>query len=227
MKKEIYQIILFLLPNRFKPHLQKLKLGYQLTNYESSYLVQTGFIESTLNYDLKNQLGEYIPWMNYPVIEFLNKRIHNKLVVFEYGSGASTMFFAKRAKKIISIEYDKDWYKKIKKELFKKISNGQIHYHELNDSYPRAIDYHLNDQKCDVVVIDGRKRVKCAKRAFNYLSDIGVVIFDDTYRKCYKEGIDFYKKKGFRSIIFKGIKPTGFGTDQTTILYRDNNCLGI
>lgn len=111
--------------------------------------------------------------------------------------------------------------------LIKEVDNGTVHYEDLNNSYPNSIDKYMKGEKCDIAIIDGRKRVKCAKQVYKYLSGRGIVIFDDSHREYYHDGIEFYKEKGFRSITFKGIKPTGRGTDQTTLLYRDGNCLGI
>jgi protein-L-isoaspartate O-methyltransferase len=165
--------------------------------------------------------------MNYPLIEFLNEKLKKDLVLFEYGSGFSTVFFARRTKKVVSIEYDKEWYQKVNDIIIKEVDNGIVHYEELNDFYPHAVEKHMKSEKCDIIVIDGRMRVKCAKLGYKYLSERGVVIFDDSFRKKYHEGIKFYKEKGFKTITFKGIKPTGFKTAQTTLLYRSDNCLEI
>lgn len=225
--KYFYKFVLFLLPKKYKSLLQKFKLGYQLTTSESSYLVQTGYVNSSINHTLRDKNNEYVPWMNYPFIDFLKEKISNDLIVFEYGSGASTIFFAKKTKKIISVEYDREWYEKIKNVLLDEVDNGTVHYEELNDTYPKSIEKYMINEKCDIVIIDGRKRVKCAKIAYKYLSEKGVVIFDDSYRQYYSDGIKFYKEKGFKTITFRGIKPTGIGTDQTTLIYRDGNCLGV
>ncbi len=204
-----------------------MKLGYALVSSEHSYLVQTGYVDSRLDYSLLDRKQACLPWMNYPLIDFLEEKLNKDMTVFEYGSGYSTLFFAQRTKRVASVEYNSEWYHKVKKMLGEKTSNAQVHYQELNATYPYAIEKQLKGEKCDILVIDGRKRVKCAKIGFDHLSDSGVLIFDDTYRKYYQEGIQFYLDKGFKSIRFKGLKPTGFGTDETIVLYRDNNCLGI
>ena len=227
MKNKIYRLIYFFAPKKSKLFLKKLNLGYNLASLETSYLVQTGYVNSVINDSISNTNKESIPWMNYPFIDFLNEKLQKNLVVFEYGSGFSTIFFAKRTKKVISIEYNKDWYHKVKDLLKENCDNAEVQYSELNDSYVNAIERYTENEKCDIVVVDGRKRVKCAKLAYNHLSEKGVVIFDDSHREYYKEGLNFYKEKGYKSITFKGIKPTGFGTDQTTLLYKSNNCLGI
>jgi predicted O-methyltransferase YrrM len=40
--------------------------------------------------------------------------------VFEYGSGGSTLFFGERAKVLVSVEHDREWYKVLKQHLEKR-----------------------------------------------------------------------------------------------------------
>lgn len=227
MKKKFNKIALAILPSGLRSFLRKLKLGYRMVSSEKSYLVQTGYVYSSLDSKLTDQNNEYIPWMNYPFIAFLEERLSKDLVVFEFGSGASTIFFAKKVKKVDSVEYDKEWYEKIKTILSNEVDNAKIHYVALDDSYPQSMTKYSNNEKCDIVVVDGRERVKCAMAAFDHLSDIGVIILDDSHRDRYKEAIDFYKGKGFKTLTFKGIKPTGLGIEHSMVLYRENNCLGV
>jgi hypothetical protein len=65
------------------------------------------------------------------------------------------------------------------------------------------------------------------KQSIERLSQIGVVILDDSSREKYSEAIDYAKNRGFRALSIEGLKPTGYQIHRTTILYRDNNCLNI
>jgi protein-L-isoaspartate O-methyltransferase len=40
----------------------------------------------------------------------LERRLNKTLSVFEYGSGYSTLFYARCARSVISVEYDQAWY---------------------------------------------------------------------------------------------------------------------
>lgn len=223
--RKVYRAGASILPKKLRRNLEKIKLGIQLTTYDSSYLVRIGYVDSRIDKELKDKNGEFLPWMNYSAVDFLKERLDKSIRVFEYGSGASTMFFAERCKEVISIEYDREWYDKISREL-DNFKNAMIRYYELNDDYPRAIGDFGND-KFDLIIIDGRKRVKSAIAAFDKLSDSGVLLLDDSFRGFYSDAIDFYHSKGFKSLIFKGIKPTGFEFEQSTLFYREGNCLGI
>ncbi len=59
------------------------------------------------------------------------------------------------------------------------------------------------------------------------LKNGGVILLDDSQREKYIDGINYAKSKGFHALDFEGLKSTGLEMDRTTILYRDNNCLGI
>lgn len=217
-----------ILKKLYNKTLKKMRLAWLLVSHKDSYLVQTGYIHSIMKKSLKTSKNEYIPWMNYPVIEFLKERLTSDLLVFEYGSGASTIFFAKRVKKIISVEYDKEWYEKVKIILSEEnTNNAKLLFQKLTPNYPLAIKNLGKNQAFDIVIIDGRERVKCAQTALKFLSQKGVLIFDDSYRKEYKLGIDYYLNLGFKKLTFKGLKPTSFGTGETVILYKSENCLNI
>lgn len=51
-----------------------------------------------------------IPWMNFPAIHFLKRNLDRGMVLFEYGSGGSTIFFLRRNLKLYSVEHNSDWF---------------------------------------------------------------------------------------------------------------------
>lgn len=163
-----------------------------------------------------------IPWLTYSAIYFLEPRLSKKLTVFEYGSGNSTKWWAKRVGKIISVEYDKAWLEKIRPALPK---NAEIIYQELNAKYPKTI---LNQKgKFDLVVIDGRERVESALNSVTKLGPKGVIIWDNTDRERYQAGVKQLLKLGFKKIDFFGVVAIDNQLALTSIFYRENNILGI
>lgn len=226
-KENLQNTFKALLPKFIYVWFKKIRLAYKLVFLENSYLVESGFVHSMVSESLQNKDKEYIPWMNYPTVDFLKERLTNDMNVFEYGSGASTFFLAKRTKEVVSIEYDRKWYDTISKNLVSKAENVQLHYTKLDEEYPNAIKKYSQNKKYDVIIIDGRERVKCAIASIDYLSEKGILIFDDSSRTYYKEGIEFYLEKGFKALTFSGIKPTDYRENQTKILYRKENCFGI
>lgn len=197
---------------------------HKLVLRRKSYLHQTGWIESLKHKYPCGKDGAEIPWMNYSVIHLLRERLHKDLSLFEYGSGYSTLFYARLVRDVISIEYDRDWF-----DLIEKRAPGNVSFvykeKDIDGGYCRAIGEF--EKTFDVVIVDGRDRVNCVKQAIKELSEIGVIILDDSSRERYSEAVDYAENRGFRALSIEGLKPTGYGTDRTTILYRDNNCLNI
>lgn len=198
--------------------------------YCGNYLVQTGLWGSWLLADeyqdyFYDENKEINPWWGKTIIDFLKPRLNKKLSVFEWGAGNSTLFWSQNVKDVVSIEYDKKWYEKLIDEV---PENVKLKYYglEYGGDYCKAI---LDeDKKFDIVLIDGRDRVRCAKNAISMLKEDGVIIWDDTEREYYKEGFETLLKNGFKYLQFKSVayKIAGFG-HSTSIFYRSKNVLGI
>jgi hypothetical protein len=168
--------------------------------------------------------GKPLPWITYPAIEFLKKRVHPNMSVFEYGSGGSTLWWASRVKEVVSVEHDREWYQKIAPIVPGNVSLTWIELVYGGD-YSRKITDFKN--KFDIVVIDGRDRVNCAMNSISALKPDGVIIWDNSDREEYQQGYQALLKYGFRKIEFIGLAPICPIKAETTIFYRSNNCLGI
>ena len=70
-----------------------------------------------LSVDENNQ---EIPWYSYDSIKFLENFLQKNHHVFEYGCGASTLFFSKRVKYLTGIETDITWLKIIEQKIIEK-----------------------------------------------------------------------------------------------------------
>lgn len=195
----------------------------QMINMKFDYLVNNGFYKSLRVKQSVDLKGKPLIWITYPCIEFLRKRITPSMKVFEYGAGNSTLWWADRVQDVISIEHDQEWFDRINQY---KNTNINLIFKKLiyNGDYSKEV---LNWSNLDVIVIDGRDRVNCAINSFNSLSESGVIIWDDSERKRYQKGVDFLLGKGFKKIDFPGMKPNFTGVSQTSIFYREKNCLGI
>lgn len=79
----------------------------------------------------------------------------------------------------------------------------------------------------DIVVIDGRDRVNCAIHSVAALKGEGVILWDNTDRPRYKEGILHLQGRGFRQIEFIGLVPGSTAKAETSLFYRSGNCFGI
>jgi hypothetical protein len=96
---------------------------------------------------------------------------------------------------------------------------------EYGGAYSKAI---LNfKDRFDIVVVDGRDRVNCAKNCLGALKLDGVVLWDNSDRTKYEEGYRFLGDRGFRRLRFRRHVPDYQRRSQTSIFYRRENCLGI
>jgi hypothetical protein len=136
----------------------------------------------------------------------------------------SQLFYSNMVGSVDSVEYDKFWFDKLKPDL---PQNVKLHYKEksVDGEYCRVIQ--SSESLYDIVVVDGRDRVNCIKQSIGMLKAGGVVLLDDSQRERYIDGINYARSEGFRTLDFEGLKSTGLTLDRTTILYRDNNCLGL
>ncbi|WP_430446965.1 MAG: FkbM family methyltransferase [Pseudomonas piscis] len=164
-----------------------------------------------------------IPWITYPAIDFLASRVNRNMKVFEYGSGNSTLWWAKRVGAVSSVEHDFSWYEKVKSKL---PENSSLKHIELSydGDYCRALEC---DQDWNIIVVDGRDRVNCLKQSIKKIADDGVILLDNSDRSEYKEGIDFLLSHGYRKLEFRGMAPIVTYISETSIFYKPGNCLGL
>jgi hypothetical protein len=168
--------------------------------------------------------GMPIPWITYPALRFLEKRVNRTMSVFEYGSGNSTLWWARRVKEVFSCEHDRVWFERIKEVIPTNVILYQIDL-EYGREYAKKIsEYH---QTFDIIVIDGRDRVNCGKNCLSAIKEQGVIIWDDSDQECYEAGYQHLLKNGYKRIDFEGMAPVRVDRRCTAIFYKSGNCLGI
>lgn len=188
----------------------------------SNYLDKVGWRESVYQKASVDQQGEAIPWITYPALAFIEPRLHTEMAIFEYGSGNSTIWWAKHVAQVVSCEHDAIWHRKMVPLL---PENVQYIYAELNDGYPEVILQY--QREFDIVVIDGRKRVQCVRNAMGAMKPDGVIIWDNTNRDRYQPGIEYLHANGFRQVDFWGMVAIVNELSCTSVFYRPDNRLGI
>ena len=189
-----------------------------------SALTTSGWFRSYSERRPTDSDGKPLPFMSYAAIHFLGSRTKRDLRVFEFGSGYSTLWWASRVKEVFSCEHDRQWYQQMKKS---SPSNVHLLYRdvEISGAYPNSIKE--QQERFDVVVIDGRERVACAEAAVSHMSPKGIFVWDDTDRERYKPGMNALLASGYRQLDFIGIGPMLTAMKFTSIFYRADNVLGI
>lgn len=111
---------------------------------------------------------------------------------FEWGSGRSTTFFARRVGSLVSIEHDEGWYAQVKDKLAREGLAHKVDYRHIpapggqmeeprGSAYAHAID-EIPDGSLDFVIVDGQMRLRCAERAVDKLKPMGLLVVDGANR---------------------------------------------
>jgi hypothetical protein len=189
-----------------------------------SPLRQDGWLRSIRQSDSIDASGAPVPWITYPAIDFLASRLRRGQTVFEWGSGASTRWFAGRTGHVDSCEHDATWYERVKAGL---PTGASIRLRLLADGerYTQAI--RETDMAYDIVLIDGRRRSACAQACLASLAPGGVVVWDNTDRAEYTQGLELLRDAGFHRVDFWGMAPMLVEKSCTSVLFRQDNCLGV
>lgn len=183
-----------------------------------------GWFRSFAEKQSVDSAGRPLPYITYSAIEFLARRIRPEMSVFEYGAGASTLWWADRVASVVSCEHNADWHQNM---LARIPPNVTMIYRplEYGGAYSKAITQYQN--RFDIVSIDGRDRVNCARNCLDALRADGVVLWDNSDRKAYEAGCQFLLDHAFRRIEFVGMCPIVNDRSETSVFYRSANCLGI
>jgi hypothetical protein len=161
----------------------------------------------------KSTLNFRTPWLVFGAIDFLDNWLTKEMIVFEYGSGGSSLFISDRVKVIYSIDHDEQWFENVKTAIDKEgIKNIEYklyrpvaeikgsekncsdpenylscmgEYKDLNfENYVRSIDV-FPENYFDLVIIDGRARPSCILHAMRKVKPNGILLVDNADRGYY------------------------------------------
>jgi len=203
-----------------KPDRLKALLSYG----HKGYLANIGWFTSFDNQQAMDASGEPLPWVTYSFIDFIKTRLNSEMRIFEFGSGSSTLFYAKRVKRVVSVEHDEAWYNKIVKS---KAENAEMIFSKLERGGAYSKKAVEVGEQFDIIIVDGRDRVNCCKNSIAALAPGGVIVLDDSERKEYEEAGVLLKEAGFKELSFSGISPGLFYLKATSVFYKTDNCLHI
>ena len=174
-----------------------------------------------------------VPWWTYDAIDTVEKWIadHPKPVrVFEWGSGASTLWLARRVDTITTVEHHKGFAEHIAPTLAEHANITSLVVEPVESPSPKVpsakeghkgldfADYVAAIDSAggpfDLIVIDGRAREACLGAAIPHLADGGIIVFDNTKRRRYREAM---AAAPVTVEVHKGLTPTLPYPDETSI----------
>ena len=175
-----------------------------------------------------------VPWWTYEAIDAVEAWLgaHERPIrVFEYGSGASTFWLARRVDTVDSVEHDRSFAEHIAPELAEHPNVRLWIVEPVPSSAPRVpsakeghggldfTDYVATIDRVGgsfgLIVIDGRAREACLAAAIPHLENDGIIVFDNTRRRRYRDAI---AQAGVSRRPLRGLAPTLPYPDETSIL---------
>ncbi|MBI1351734.1 MAG: class I SAM-dependent methyltransferase [Actinomycetales bacterium] len=158
-------------------------------------------------YDFEDLVRLDVPWWTFDAADrveaFLRGRRDAR--VFEWGSGASTMWLASRAGSVTAVEHDAEWAHMVGDRVpanarvvlvppapvagnAAPILSEKAGFEGLDfTDYVEQID--KEDDPFDLIVVDGRARGACLRRALDHLAPGGMIVFDNVDRERYRRAI--------------------------------------
>jgi predicted O-methyltransferase YrrM len=127
------------------------------------------------------------PWLTPAAIQFLKGYLRAGDHGLEYGSGGSTIWFAKRISNLTSVEHDLSWFEKVKGWLADKGITNVTYIHAAIDPQAdseKSREYisaarKIQDESLDFILVDGRHRDECANMVLPKLKKGAILILDN------------------------------------------------
>jgi hypothetical protein len=141
------------------------------------------------------------PWIADGAIDHLRGHVTSETRIFEWGAGASTLWFVANGAKVTSYETEQEWI-----DLVEAHARGHA---SIELHAPTDADYAAPDLAgYDIVLIDGHRRSACAL----HVADAGlpgqIVVFDDSERAAHLRGAEALSKRaGAQQWHFPALTP--------------------
>ena len=196
--------------------------------------------------EVASAIGDAVPWVTYPAIEFLDRQLSHEHRVFEWGSGGSTLYFLEKAGKVVSVEHDPAWHQKVVEVLEADEGSGRVEYRLVEpvrgtedvdwryasgsrgsedadfEPYVRAIE-DFGEASFDLVAVDGRARMGCLAAAVDKVAPGGMLLLDNANYPRYRDRLDDIRSrllKGWQEINLAGPGPYSRTPCWETVVWR-------
>lgn len=155
----------------------------------------------------RSPLADGVPWINLGARFFIEFVLTPEGIVYEYGSGGSTIFYLKRTRRVYSVEHDPNWFERVRAVMTEKgltncdlrlippepvfVQNGDPEdpaaYSSSDERYKgysfrryaSSIDS-FSDAFFDFVSVDGRARPSCIYHAHRKVKFGGYLMLDNS-----------------------------------------------
>jgi len=156
----------------------------------------------------RDPLADCVPWVTYAAAAEIGRSVDSSSRVFEYGTGGSTAYFARRVARVIGVEHDPDWAQRVigqvgdsdnvevlvvspdqaSSQTGQQPSIYRSLFPTLRDRtfqrYASAVDDYP-DGSFDLLLIDGRARPGCFAHGQRKVRVGGRIVVDNSERPEY------------------------------------------
>lgn len=138
-----------------------------------------------------------LPYMSSDEIEFLGDHLKSDDLIWEWGSGGSTLWLSSQVKHVTSVEHQPSWARELLQVIPRNVNlivstPQKIYVEGENDgdyeTFNRYVDCFPAGWDPSLILIDGRARVACARRVSQLMPSSGIPVFlHDCEREEYRE----------------------------------------
>jgi predicted O-methyltransferase YrrM len=127
------------------------------------------------------------PWLTRTANQILASCLRKSDIGLEFGSGRSTLWFARRTQHLTSVEHDESWHKRVR-DMLDESRQDNVDYHLFpmdapedlggGAAYVKVLE-RFETESLDYVLVDGMYRDFCALNSLPKIRSGGVLIIDN------------------------------------------------
>jgi predicted O-methyltransferase YrrM len=133
------------------------------------------------------------PWLTPGAVEFLESCLKDDMNALELGSGRSTLWYATKVRRLLSVEHHARWFEFVKAELARH-DRRNVDYRYVPLDHPEssserseynplpayvAVVASCLDESFDFVIVDGHYRSTCISAVLPKIKPGGLLLVDD------------------------------------------------
>jgi predicted O-methyltransferase YrrM len=171
-------------------------------------------------------LSQGVPWWSFAAIDAADRLFPGRRI-FEWGSGGSTVRYARKGCQITAIEDDQIWLDAVQTALAAAGVANQATLHHVPFNFDQPHDFAsssycqaLSGSQWDVVIIDGqdktfRERITCFHHADPLMKPGSIILVDDFWR--YEELLTRHSAQTVQ--VFELVGPCRIGVTSTAMFF--------
>lgn len=161
------------------------------------------------------------PWIVPAAIGWLRRNIRRDWTILELGSGRSTVWFARRAGRVVSFEDNDFWFQQTRQRLAEEELGAELRLAPV-EALPTEVES-FEDSSFDLIVLDFLEspevtRIDALRPALQKVRPGGHLLLDDSDRPGYAEAYELLE--GWRERRFVGVKDEWPEACETAIFRR-------